>query len=109
MLVSNTIYYFGISTKFYYILSYLTGNSILTITLLYICSYVFKFCNWHRFIITGNLVNVSTVIIDVIIGIPISSKELLILYYIIATIFSLIAIYSKFHCHECTNKETSSK
>lgn len=36
-----------------YLLDFIIGNSITTTFLLYVCSYVFGFCKWHRFIITA--------------------------------------------------------
>lgn len=44
MLVNNTMYYFNISSTFSYGLDFLLGGSFITILLLYVCSYVFEFC-----------------------------------------------------------------
>ena len=38
MLINNTLFYFDIVTKAYYLFNYLTGNSLITISLLYVCS-----------------------------------------------------------------------
>lgn len=99
ILISNTLCYFNIAITIAYINDYLFGNSIITTILLFIISYVFKFCNWYRFIICSNFISISIAEYDIIIGISCSNKQLLLFYYIVATIFSLIAIYSKFHCH----------
>ena len=53
MLVNNTIYYFNISNTFSYGLDFLLGGSFIIIFLIYICSYVFEFCEWHRIINTA--------------------------------------------------------
>lgn len=103
ILVGNTFCYFDIVNWFVYIIDCLFGNNILNIIFYYIASYTFKFCNWHRFIITSNLVTVLIIQYDIIIGIPITDYHLLMSYYIVATIFSLLAIYSKFHCYVKSN------
>lgn len=105
MLISNTMCYFRIKSIYFHLIDFNIGNSLLTIILLYVCSYVFKFCNWHRYIITANLTNICIVEYDILFTIPISNYQLLLSYYIVATIFSILAIYSKFHCnHVKSNK-----
>lgn len=103
MLVSNTLYYFEIYTMCSNIIGFIIGNSLITTILLYVCSYVFKFCNWYRYIIIANLTNICIIEYDILIGIPITNYQLLLSYYIVATIFSLLAIYSKFHCYAKSN------
>lgn len=99
ILVGNTLCYFEVYTKIPFIIDYFVGNTIFTTIFLIVCSFVFKFCNWHRFIICSNFISITIAEYDILIGIPITDKQLLLSYYIVATIFSLIAIYSKFHCH----------
>ena len=105
MLISNTMCYFRIKSIYFHLIDFNIGNSLLTIILLYVCSYVFKFCNWHRYIITANLTNICIVEYDILFTIPISNYQLLLSYYIIATIFSILAIYSKFHCNHVKSNE----
>lgn len=108
MLVSNTLYYFEIYTYCSNIIGFLIGNSIIYTILLYMCSYIFKFCNWYRYLITANLINICIVEYDILFHIPITDYQLLLSYYIVATIFSLLAIYSKFHCnHVKLNEDTN--
>ena len=57
MLLNNTAYYFGINNELSYTFDFLIGNSIVTTFLIYLCSYIFNFCIWHRLIITANLIN----------------------------------------------------
>ncbi len=92
MLINNTMYYFNISSTFSYGLDFLLGGSFITILLLYVCSYVFEFCHWHRIINTANFINIGIAHIDFIFCIPINDLELLVTYYIIATIFICYAI-----------------
>lgn len=86
MLLNNTLYYFDID-YLTYIFDFTIGNSLITTFLLYICSYLFNFCTWHRLIITANLINICIAITDTIILLPISDIQLLITYYAIAAIF----------------------
>ena len=96
MLSNNIFYYLNIYRSVCYCLDFTLGNSITTSFLLYVCSNLFGFCNWHRLIITSNLVNILIAYIDVIFTIPISNLELLILYFIIYLIFLFIIVYKRF-------------
>lgn len=90
MLLNNTFYYFDID-YFTYITDFTIGNSIITTFLLYVCSYVFNFCIWHRLIITANFINICIAIVDTIVLLPISNIQLLIIYYTISIIFISIS------------------
>lgn len=99
ILIVNSLCYFDKGETIQHILNYMCGNNLFSIIIIYSASIIFKFCNWHRFIIISNLITISIAQYDVMFTIPINDKQLLLSYYIVATIFSLIAIYSKFHCH----------
>lgn len=79
------------------ILSYLGGNSILTILFLYLSSYVFKFCSWHRmflhYIVINNVVNWY----DYEYGIPLDLKTMIVVQISIALIFITIGLYLHQH------------
>lgn len=105
MLLNNTAYYFGINNELSYTFDFLIGNSIVTTFLIYLCSYIFNFCIWHRLIITANLINLIIANIDAIIRLPITDIQLLIIYYIIASIF---IIYSTI-IHICKKKMINSR
>lgn len=94
MLFNNIIYYFDINNTITYTLDFIIGNSIITTILLYVCSYIFKFCKWHRIIITTNLINIFIAQIDIIFYIPISDLILLITYHIISVIAIIVATYN---------------
>lgn len=96
MLFNNILFYFDICKPFSYCLDFIIGNSIIATFLLYVCSYIFGFCNWHRLIITSNLTNLLIAFIDVIFIIPIKDHQLLILYFLIYSIFLFIIIYKRF-------------
>ena len=108
LLINNTLYYFNIVGKHIYVLDFILGNSIITTLLLYVCSITFKFCNWHRLIITANFINIVIANIDVLYRIPISNLELLVSYYLVSIVFIIIALYNKFiYKNEKCNKNIS--
>ena len=88
----NTILcYFGYDLI---ILTYLGGISILTLGFLYISSYAFRFCEYHRmFLHYVTLINILSYI-DMEFGIPFNSFNLLVLYTSIAVIFMFLIIIS---------------
>lgn len=93
MLINNTLYYkdeyFGSA-----IAEWLFGDAIIHNILLFVSSYLFGFCIWHRLIITSNIINITIATYDRINKIPIEDLELLLLYYIISSIFILISTYT---------------
>ena len=103
MLINNTLYCFNIITKTYYIVNYLISGSLLTNILLYICSYLFHYCNWYRLIITANLINISIGSFDILFHIPITDFQLLVSYYTVCVLFLLIIIINKFKCSKKTS------
>ena len=89
----NTIlFYFGIN---FTILTYLGGVSFLTLGFLYISSYAFQFCSYHRMFLHYILIVNIISYIDMEFNIPISDFNLLILYSAIAFI-SMVIILIKF-------------
>lgn len=94
MLINNTLCKYNINNVITELCDILIGNSIANIVMLYICSYTFGFCKWHRYIITATLINVLIVAYDRIFVIPISDINLLCSYYIISGIFILLAARS---------------
>lgn len=107
MLINNTLFYFDIVTKAYYLFNYLTGNSLITTSLLYVCSYLFKFCNWYRLIVTANFINITITILYIYINPPITDFQLLVLYYTISVLFIFIIIIKKFKCNERKSSKTT--
>ena len=67
-LLNTTLSYFDIDVP---ALSYIASNSILTIMFLYISSYVFKFCEYHRMFMHYNTVTWILNVVDEYISIPI--------------------------------------
>ena len=96
--LSNTLFdYFNIIVP---ILSYIGSVSLLTLTLLYLISYVFRFCIYHRLFLHYILVNNILCIIEYTVGIPVSDRGLLALILIIAGIFLFLILhyYRKEQC-----------
>lgn len=93
MLFNNILYCFSNIYIISYLLDFIIGNSITTTFLLYVCSYVFGFCKWHRFIITANIINILIANLDAYYRIPISDIQLLIVYHFVAALFICISTY----------------
>ena len=74
-------------------LSYIGGCSFLTLAFIYLASYAFRFCEYHRMFLHYIVVNDAINYIDYYIGIPLQYHELLRLHIIIACIFLLLIIY----------------
>lgn len=66
-LLDNVLMYYDISLD---ILSYIAGTSILTTIPMYISSYVYKFCKYHRMFIHYIVVNKVIAMVDNYIIIP---------------------------------------
>lgn len=98
-LLNSVLSYFDIDV---HIFSYLGGCSIFTLLFLYLSSYVFKFCNYHRmflhYVVINNIINS----LDYYIGIPISNLEYLCLQMIIAGISLFIILYMYVKNHKRT-------
>ena len=101
-LVNTVFSYYDIDLP---ILSYIGGYSILTIVFLYLASYVFKFCEYHRMFIHYIVVNWALNIYDAYIGIPLNDRGLLITYLTVTGIFLFIILYLYVKSH----KRTTSK
>lgn len=96
-LLNNVLSYFNIETP---ILSAIGGLSILPWTFLFISSFVFKFCIYHRlplyYILVSDIINY----IDLYIGIPIDINDFFVLHLTIAGFFILLIVFYKFKQHE---------
>lgn len=92
-LLNTILSYFYIDTP---ILSFIGGTSIFTLMFLYLSSYVFKFCIYHRLPIHYITINWLLNIYDYYIGIPLSNKNLFLMYMIITGITILLILYFKF-------------
>lgn len=103
-LVNTVFSYYDIDLP---ILSYIGGYSILTIVFLYLTSYVFKFCEYHRMFIHYIVVNWALNIYDAYIGIPLNDRGLLITYLTVTGIFLFIILYLYVKSHKRTTSKDS--
>ena len=87
--LNTVLCYFGIDLP---ILTYVGGVSFLTIGFLYLSSYAFKFCSYHRMFLHYIVVINVLSYIDMVFGIPINDFNLLILYTSIALLFMLLIV-----------------
>ena len=93
-LLNITLSYFDINVD---ILSYIGSVSLVTLLLLYVTSYVFKFCEYHRMFIHYTTVTWILNIIDLYIGIPVSDIGYLGIQLIVAgiSLFIILWLYVK--------------
>lgn len=92
-LLNTILSYFYIEVP---LLSYIGGVSLFELMFLYLSSYVFKFCIYHRLPIHYITINWLLNIYDYYIGIPLSNKNLFLIYMIITGIIILLILYFKF-------------
>lgn len=91
-------------------LDYIAGTSFLTLIPMYISSYVYRFCEYHRMFIHYILTHKTVETVDLYIGIPVSDSNLLTIYLIIAGIFIVFILYLHQKCKNDRNdKEISTK
>jgi hypothetical protein len=75
------------------ILSYISGMSILPLLFMYVSSYVFKFCEYHRMFLHYISFNLILNCIDWYIGIPLNNVEYLSIFLLVTCIFMFIILY----------------
>jgi hypothetical protein len=75
------------------ILNYIGGVSILPLIFLYLSSYVFRFCEYHRMFLHYLLLTDIINVYDYHIGFPLSNLEYLCLHMIVTAISLFIILY----------------
>lgn len=75
------------------IINYIGGVSLLPLIFLYLSSYVFKFCAYHRMFLHYLLITDIINIYDYHIGIPLDNLEYLCLHMIVTVISMFIILY----------------
>lgn len=96
-LLNTMLSYFGIDAP---ILSYIGGVSLFPLIFLYLSSYAFRFCEYHRMFLHYVSVNWVLNIYDYYIGIPISEKGIFMLYTILTCIFLFLILYYHQKCRK---------
>lgn len=107
-MVISAVFLLNTVLSYYYIdagiLSMIGGTSFLTLLFLYVASYVFKFCNYHRMFIHYISLQQIINLIDYYIGIPINDFSFMLLGLTIFGIFLFIILY----LYVTTNKKDAS-
>ena len=88
-LLNDALSYFNIDVP---LISYIGSVSILTLVFMYLSSYVFRFCFYHRMFIHYTAVNWLLNIVDYYVGIPLSDRSLFVMYMILAGISLFIIL-----------------
>ena len=78
------------------ILGYISGISILTVSYLYLISYLIKLCGYYRMFLHYCVIIDIINIYDYYIGIPVSDRNMMLLYGGVTIISMFIIIYMKF-------------
>ncbi len=74
------------------IFSFIGGISFLTLAFLYLISYVFKFCAYHRMFLHYILLNNIIGTLEYTVGIPISTQAFIMLWSMITGIFIFLVL-----------------
>lgn len=88
--LNTVLSYFCIDVPLF---SYLSSVSLFTLIFLYLSSYVFKFCLFHRLPLHYVTINWILNIIDYYVEISLNNRDLLSLYLIITFVFIVISLY----------------
>lgn len=96
-LLNSILSYFDIDLP---VLSYIVGNSLLTIIYFYVTSYVFRFCSYHRMFMHYTTITWIINIVDLYIGIPIGDLPYLLLQLIVASVCLFIILYLYVKCNK---------
>lgn len=85
-----------------FLMSLIGGVSIVPLLFLYITSYVFQFCIYHRMFLHYVLVNNILTYIDYYIGIPMSNGALFMLHMLLIglLLFFVLYFYKKESCYK---------
>ena len=94
--INTVLSYFNIDLE---IFSYIGSCSIISMVYLYISSYVFRFCEYHRMFLHYICIIWILNIYDYYVGIPVNDMNLLMIYQIITGIFlfTILYLYVKSH------------
>ena len=82
--------FFGINSG---ILSVIGGMSVLPLIFLYLASYAFQFCAYHRMFLHYILANDVVEAVDTYIGIPVDNVTMFMLYLALIGLFLFLVLY----------------
>lgn len=81
---------FGVNVA---LITYISGMSLLPLLFMYISSYVFNFCSYHRMFLHYVTFGMVLNCIDWYVGIPLDNRELLGVFLAISCIFLFVILY----------------
>ena len=87
--LNTVLAYFNIYPEW---INYVGGTSILTLAFLYLASYVFKFCEYHRMFLHYIVICNTISTIDVYYGLPVGNLEYLMLHSFLMFITMVIVL-----------------
>ena len=87
--------FFGIDSSLF---SFIGGISILPLLFLYLASYAFRFCEYHRMFLHYVVANNILTFMDYYIGLPISNTSLFMIHIFLIGVFLFLILY--FYKHE---------
>lgn len=95
-LINTVLSYYDIILP---VLSYIGGLSLIPLVFMYISSYVFRFCSYHRMFLHYIVINDLINLVDYYYTLPISDWQLLVLHMGIAgiSLFIILYLYVKSH------------
>ena len=102
-LLNSTLSYFNIDIELF---SYVGCASFLSISFIYLASYCFGFCAYHRMFLNYVVVNDLLSIYDYYIGIPVSDIGMFLIHIMITGIFLYIILYLH---QKCKNDKNTTK
>ena len=102
-LLNSTLSYFNIDIELF---SYVGCASFLSISFIYLASYCFGFCAYHRMFLNYVVVNDLLSIYDYYIGIPVSDIGMFLIHIMITGIFLYIILYIH---QKCKNDKNTTK
>ena len=98
--ILNTIFYFlGFDVE---VFSFIGGISIFTLAFLYLVSYVFRFCIYHRMFLHYVLINNIVWTVEYTVGIPLSTQSLITIWSIFTGVILFIILYLRKRKPCCT-------
>lgn len=103
-LVNTVLSYYDIIIP---VLSHIGGLSFIPLVFMYVSSYAFRFCSYHRMFLHYIVVNNSINLIDYYYTLPISDWGLLILHMSVAGIILFIILYLYVKSHSKFIKKNS--
>lgn len=103
-LINTVLSYYDIILP---VLSYIGGLSLIPLVFMYISSYVFRFCSYHRMFLHYIVINDLINLVDYYYTLPISDWQLLVLHICIAGISLFIILYLYVKSHRKVTKRYS--